>query len=98
MRNARRARFLKLPPQCRRSPLRSRRFCPYADTATASRRLEQRVMSAVPILIVCYMELTSPGYFDVLYSNVLGRVIMTGCLLVYLVSLAAAERILDIQV
>lgn len=67
-------------------------------TATASRRLEQRVMSAVPILIVCYMELTSPGYFDVLYSNVLGRVIMTGCLLVYLVSLAAAEKILDIQV
>lgn len=67
-------------------------------TATASRRLEQKVMSAVPVLIVFYMELTSPGFFEVLYKTVMGRMLMSGCLLVYLVSLAAARKILEIQV
>lgn len=67
-------------------------------TATASRRLEQKVMSAVPILIVCYMELTSPGFFDVLYTTAAGRMIMTGCLIIYVMSFIAAVKILDIQV
>ena len=66
--------------------------------ATASRRLEQKVMSAVPIFIVCYMEVTSPGFFDVLYTTVMGRILMTGCLAVYVISFTAAGRILDIQV
>lgn len=33
-------------------------------TATAARRMEQRIMSAIPLLIVFYIELTSPGFFD----------------------------------
>jgi len=68
------------------------------STATASRRLEQKVMSAVPMGIVFYMELTSPGFFDVLYTTALGRIIMTGCLVVYLASMAAVEKILEIPV
>ena len=32
-------------------------------TATAARRMEQRIMSAIPLLIVFYIELTSPGLF-----------------------------------
>lgn len=67
-------------------------------TATASRRLEQRFMSMIPILIVFYMELTSPGFFQVLYTSALGRMIMTVCLGVYLVSVAAAKKILEIEV
>ncbi|MFQ8777152.1 MAG: type II secretion system F family protein [Roseburia sp.] len=38
-------------------------------TATASRRMEQKIMSAIPILIVIYIELTSPGFFEILYST-----------------------------
>ena len=67
-------------------------------TATVSRRLEQKIMSAIPILIVFYMELTSPGFFDILYTTGLGRIIMTGCLGVYLVSCAAGRKILEIEV
>lgn len=67
-------------------------------TATASRRLEQKIMRTIPILIVFYMELTSPGFFEILYTTNLGRVIMTGCLGVYLASCAAAKRILEIEV
>lgn len=67
-------------------------------TVTASRRLEQKIMSMIPILIVFYLEFASPGFFKVLYTTVIGRVIMTGCLLVYLGSMMLAERLLEISV
>lgn len=67
-------------------------------TETASRRLEQKIMSAIPIFIVCYLELTSPGFFDVLYTTVAGRGIMTGCLTVYLGACWLAKKMLEISV
>ena len=67
-------------------------------TATASRRLEQKIMSAIPVLMVVYLELTSPGYFDILYTTGIGRILMTVCLLVYLASLQMAKKFLEIPV
>ena len=67
-------------------------------TSTTSRRLEQKVMSAVPIGIVCYLELTSRGFFDVLYESMVGRGIMTGCLGAYLGAIVLGKKILDITV
>ena len=64
-------------------------------TATASRRLEQKIMSVVPILIVCYLDLTSPGFFSVLYTTMAGRIIMTGCLAVYLGAMYLGKRMVD---
>ncbi len=67
-------------------------------TATAARRMEQRIMNAVPIGIVLYLDLASPGFFDVLYQTMAGRIIMTGCLAVYAGSIALAGKILEIAV
>lgn len=67
-------------------------------TATASRRMEQRFMTAIPILIVFYIELTSPGFFNVLYETLLGRLIMTFCLLAYLAACRISKLFLEIEV
>lgn len=67
-------------------------------TATASRRMEQKIMSAVPLCMVCYLEMTSPGFFDGLYTTFAGRGIMSGCLMLYLGSGLLAKRILDVPV
>lgn len=64
-------------------------------TATASRRLERKIMNMVPILIVLYLDLTSPGFFSVLYTTVAGRIIMTGCLAVYLGAVYLGKRMVD---
>ena len=64
-------------------------------TVTASRRFEQNVMRAVPIAMVGYLELTSPGFFDVLYTTIAGRILMTGCLLLYLGSVILAKKMLE---
>ena len=59
-----------------------------------SRRLEQRIMDATPFLIVFYIGVTSPGFFDILYHNLEGVFFMTMCLLAYLSALVLSERIL----
>ena len=67
-------------------------------TATAARRMEQRIMSAIPLLIVFYIELTSPGFFDLLYGTAAGRVVMTVCLGIYLGACSLSKRILEIRI
>ena len=68
------------------------------QTLTASKRFEQRIMNLIPVLMVLYIDWTSPGFFTVMYTTILGRVLMTGCLLVYLASVWLAQKILDIEV
>lgn len=65
------------------------------ETLLAAKRLEQKVMNIMPFLIVLYLEYTNRGYFDMMYHNLRGVVIMTGCLLVYMAAFALAERIFD---
>ena len=67
-------------------------------TATASKRMEQRIMSGIPVLIVIYIELTSPGFFGILYTTLVGRMLMTVCLVVYLASCWLADYFLEIEV
>lgn len=67
-------------------------------TATASKRMEQKLMSGIPILIVFYIDLTSPGFFDILYTTMMGRLLMTLCLLVYLAACKMAKSFLEIPV
>ena len=67
-------------------------------TATASKRMEQRIMSGIPVLIVIYIELTSPGFFGILYTTLIGRMLMTVCLAVYLASCWLADYFLEIEI
>lgn len=61
-----------------------------------SRRLEQRIMDATPFMIIFYIGITSPGFFDVLYHNPEGIAFMTLCLGAYLCALSLSEKILSV--
>lgn len=65
------------------------------DTLLSARKLEQRVMNAMPFLIVWYVEAGNPGYFDMLYGNLTGAAIMTVCMGVYLAAYVLSERIFE---
>lgn len=67
-------------------------------TLVAAKEFEQKIMSLVPFLIMLYVELTSPGFFDPLYGNIAGIVIMTGCLGVYLLSDCISRHIINISI
>lgn len=63
------------------------------ETLLSARKLEQRVMNAMPFMIVWYVEVSNPGYFDMLYGNPAGVALMTVCLGVYLTAYALSESI-----
>lgn len=67
-------------------------------TLLASRKYEQKVMMLIPFLLYGYMQISSDGFFDILYHNVAGIAVMTLCLALYLGSCALSEKIMDIRV
>lgn len=62
----------------------------------SAKRLEQQIMNLIPFAIIIYISCTSPGFFDVLYHNMLGVCIMTICLLVYMAAYIISAKIIDI--
>ena len=68
------------------------------DTIITGKRLEQRVMVCMPLVITLYLRLTSPEYIDVLYGNVMGIIVMTICLLIYAAAVMLAQKITDINI
>lgn len=64
------------------------------DTLIAGKRLEQMIMNIMPFGITLYLEYSNPGYFDILFHNIQGIGIMSGCLAAYLTAYYLSERIL----
>lgn len=67
-------------------------------TMTAARQLEQRILFAMPLVLLAYQNLTSPGVLEVMYETTAGRVVMGACLLAGLGAWQMAERIMEIEV
>lgn len=65
---------------------------------TAAKKLEQRIMNLIPFFLIVYIDKASPGFFDMMYGTVVGRILMTICLGVYGIAFWLSKRILDIPV
>ena len=61
-------------------------------------RFEMRIMNMMPFMIMAYISLTGRGYFDVLYHNMPGALVMSICLLVYILSYVWGEKIVSVKV
>lgn len=68
------------------------------STIISAKKMEQNVMNLVPFGIILYIDFSSPGFFDVLYHNLTGVIIMTLLLGIYLVAYMMAKRITNIKV
>lgn len=67
-------------------------------TMLQAKRYQLRVMEVIPFAIIFYIEMTSKNYFTDLYHTILGNVIMTICLLIYLCSVRMGKKILRIEI
>lgn len=67
-------------------------------TLISAKRLESRIMSVIPFVIIFYVDTTSKGYFDVLYTGVAGKILMTVCLGVYIFAVWMSGKIIDIEI
>lgn len=68
------------------------------DATLSAKKAEQAVMSLMPAGIILYLQLTSPGFLEVLYGNAVGFCAMTVCLGIYVLSYWLGKRIVDIEV
>lgn len=64
----------------------------------SAKKMEQKIMNMVPFLIIFYVGTTSRGFFDVLYHNLIGVIIMTVCLIFYGAAYLLSKRIVEIEV
>lgn len=67
-------------------------------TMTTSKRFEQNVMNIFPLFIVLYIDISSPGFFNIMYTTFIGRACMSIGLIVYLFAIYISKRLLNIEV
>lgn len=64
----------------------------------SAKKMEQKIMNMVPFLIIFYVNSTSKGFFDTLYHNPIGIIIMTVCFGFYMAAYLLSRRIVEIEV
>lgn len=64
----------------------------------SGKRLEQRIMCIIPLVIMIYLKLQAGDFINVLYHNALGITVMSACLIVYIISYLMAEKVVNIEV
>lgn len=67
-------------------------------TVVSEKKLEQQIMRVIPFFIIFYISLTTKGYFESLYHNLLGWIVMTVALVIYMAACRLSDRILNIEV
>lgn len=64
----------------------------------SAKMFEQQIMNLVPFGIILYISATSPGFFDSMYGNATGILIMTICLGLYLTAYFMSQKMIQIRV
>lgn len=62
------------------------------------KQYEQKIMSIIPLGIVLYLRLSSGSFIHVLYHNITGVLVMSMCLIAYIISIIISERLCTIEV
>ena len=68
------------------------------EATLAAKKSEQMIMSLMPVGIILYLQMTSPGFLSVLYGNPFGIAAMSICLVIYATAYWLGRRIVDIEV
>lgn len=71
-----------------------------AEVATmlSGKQFEQQILTVFPLGLIAYLNLSASDFFQVLYTTVMGRVVMTVCLAVYLSAVGLSWKIGRIKV
>lgn len=67
-------------------------------TLITAKQFETKIMNLIPLGIILYMWIFSPGFLDPLYHNLLGILIMTAALILYIASFLLSKKITSIEV
>lgn len=63
----------------------------------SSKKYEQKIMMVIPIFLILYVSVASPGFLDVMYCTWKGRLIMTLFMICYASAYLWSEKITTIE-
>jgi tight adherence protein B len=67
-------------------------------TVTAQKQLEKKIMSWMPYFMIAYVRISNPGYFQILYESIPGKILATVALAVLFGAGLWAERVVMIEI
>lgn len=67
-------------------------------TMITAKKFESKVMAMIPFCIILYLRFFSPGFLNPLYNNIIGFLIMSVLLVIYLFAYRIADKIMRIEV
>ncbi|MCQ2547100.1 MAG: type II secretion system F family protein [Clostridia bacterium] len=65
---------------------------------TAQKKLEGRLIALMPLAMLLILNVFSPSYIAPLYEGLMGRLIMTGCLIAVVLGVKLMEKISRIEI
>ncbi|MTI47476.1 MAG: pilus assembly protein TadB [Firmicutes bacterium] len=68
------------------------------QTLVAQKKLEQKVLSIIPILMIIFISWSAPDYMEIVFKTNLGRLLMTVAVLLLSISYLISKKIIDIEV
>lgn len=67
------------------------------QTMVAGKKMESTCMMVIPLLIIVYLQVCSPGFLDPVYQGLQGRLFMTAALVVYAAAVLWSRMIMRIK-
>ncbi len=64
----------------------------------AAKKFEFKIMCFIPFFIIFYMKIAFPQFMKILYKNVIGAILMSMCLAIFIGACYAGKKITDIEV
>lgn len=67
-------------------------------TIMSAKKMEFKIMTAIPFGMVAYLKISFPEFTRVLYGNAAGIILMSICLGIYVIAYAAGKNMVEIEV
>ncbi len=67
-------------------------------TMVSQKKLEGRIIMAMPVILIVFLQTSSPDYLSVMYHTAAGRLLMTGALAAMSAAAIIIERITRIEI
>ncbi|MDO4437897.1 MAG: type II secretion system F family protein [Eubacteriales bacterium] len=64
---------------------------------TAAKRYEQKIMNILPFAVIIYINLTQSDFLNIMYEQVAGRIVMSICLIMFIISYFISRKMMNIE-
>lgn len=68
------------------------------ETTITGKKFESRIMAVMPIFMVFMLSASSPEFMEPVFKTVIGNIVMTVAIVIFVVAYIVSEKIVDIEV